>query len=136
MNKQIAFVEAHDSRLEAMTIRPGGSVILLLARLGVYASSGADRYDIWSHRAELQLEGVTQLHVTGAVPDDGWIVDHAVIGTAERQPQLLDCLEQPVPIREFALTFRDGTRLTLSAQTMAIRLKDDGAVVDSWEGPL
>ena len=81
MKKQIALVEAHDSRLEAMTVRPGGSVVLLLARLGVYVPRDSRHYDIWSHGATLRLEGVTDLHVTGPIPDDGWI---AIVGLACR----------------------------------------------------
>jgi hypothetical protein len=136
MKKQIALVEAHDSRLEAMTVRPGGSVVLLLARLGVYVPRDSSHYDIWSHGATLRLEGVTDLHVTGPIPDDGWIVDHEVNVTGGQKPQLREFLDQPLPIREFSFTFRDGTRLTLSARTMAIGLEDNGTVVDSWEGPL
>ncbi|HEY6911534.1 MAG TPA: hypothetical protein VI356_19295 [Myxococcales bacterium] len=134
--KQIALVEAHDARLDSMTVRPGGSVVLLLAHLGVYVPRDSDHYDVWNHRAKLQFEDLTDLQVTGSIPDDGWIVDDEVNGPRDPQPQLREFLDQPVPIREFSCTFRNGARLALCARTMVIVFEDGGIVVDSWEGPL
>ncbi len=59
----LAAIELHDSILGSLTVGTNGDAVIHFEHLNVFIRTAVDRYQVWSYRADLLLQGLEQLCV-------------------------------------------------------------------------
>jgi len=131
----IALIEAHDAKVAALVISASDSVRIELAHVAVYHVREPERFDIWSHTAVLELDGVDHLVMEGSA-ETGPHLDDAVVTTDSGEIDNWKELLEPRPLTAVRLIFGSGRTIDIRCRRGQLRLQQQSRYVESWTGPL
>jgi hypothetical protein len=132
---KIAAVDLHDARLGSFTVQSGGSGVLSFNHVCVFVEKSFERYDDWSYRADLLLQGIEQFSLDKILESSDYVYDGYVIGNDGRNIELASALEW-TPADKIELTFFSSAKLSLKVSHVQLSLIKPLEKLEEWIGPL
>jgi len=134
MKEKIAHLEAHDARVERLSLLPGGVLEIAFKHVAAYIERSSELYDVWSFGMLLRVSDVREMRVAGRVELNDYIseasfhVDEREIGLSE--------LMNGVALSRLDVVFASGAKLSVSCAFGALDSLTPVRVVEVWRGPL
>jgi hypothetical protein len=134
---KLAYVELHDARLGSFTVQNGGSGVLSFSHICVFVEKSFERYDDWSYRADLLLQGIEQLSLDRILEKErsDYVYDGSIIDNDGREIELASAIEW-TPADKIELSFFSSTKLSLKVSHVQLKLIAPLEKLEEWIGPL
>jgi hypothetical protein len=133
--KNVAFIDLHDARLRALSLQSDGAGSITFDHLSVFVEVSKDKYDVWSYRAYLLLQGVKRLSLDRGLDFSEYVSDGRLIDTHGRQINPASMLDW-TPAAEVELTLSSGGKLSLLVSRARFDLTEAVNKMEEWIGPL
>ncbi len=121
--------------LGSFTVQNGGSGFLSFTHICVFIEKSYERYDVWSYRADLLLQGIEQLSFDWISESSDYVYDGSVIDNNGREIELVSALEW-TPAKKIELSFFSSTKLSLKVSHVQLKLMEPLEKLEEWIGPL
>jgi hypothetical protein len=134
---QIAHIEFHDARVARISVMPAGIVRVDLKHVCVYVKVEEALFEVWSARAVLQLEDVSNIEMRGAFQTEDYVSEGALFDEtgAEMSGELTpDRLTQATRLE--LLFAGSGAEARLSMRMASFVLEELLEKLEDWKGPL
>jgi hypothetical protein len=140
MNKNsstnIGLIEYHDALLSRLLFSLGNSCVLEFDHVNVYYKVTSDEYEIWSHRAELQLDNVTKESIVMPGGDSDYLVEGAIVDDMGNEIDSRELIGGCKKKCEVDFSFSSGAKIVIFAQGVKLLLLEKIRLIDTWKGSL
>jgi hypothetical protein len=134
----IALIDMHDAIVEEITLASSSKAVIRLSRLSLFRrkETVGEIYDVWSHRAQLGIDGISAVEIADYDPSDALIMDGVFEDGDGRELPLTAFLSGGRPCRRVRLEFSTGGRIGIECSLAELRVDSGGKAVEQWVGPL
>jgi hypothetical protein len=126
-------VDLHDARIGEIRLLDDGSCRIEFRSLQFYKRRTATTYDVISATGVAVLSDVQQLHITGRIVRDAFVIDAKATSADGAVVPFLSLAEADAPIAWFHAEFGDAA-IAIEARRARLHIDESVAtVVDTWE---
>jgi hypothetical protein len=133
---EIACVEFHDARVDAFVVQMDDRSVIHFAHLPVYHQLAAEKFELWSYRARIELIGVQRVVVDGRAGDADYISDAVGFDDNGLVNSGRIPVDKPIPLSRIGLQFGSGRIAEITCSAMRLMLEEALEYVEDWIGPL
>jgi hypothetical protein len=134
--RKIACVEWHDAEVGAIILQAHDPSVIEFTHLPVYRELHAEKFEIWSYRASLQLFGVRKVLIEGEGEDPDYISDAIASGDNGVFTSGMLPINEQVGVDRIEVVFGSGRKLELQCRYVQLVLREAIKHVEDWDGPL
>jgi hypothetical protein len=134
--QKIACVEWHDAQVEAVVVHSEDPSALEFVHLPVYHEVSAEKFQLWSYRATLQIFGLHRLSLDGAGGDADYISNAVAFGDNGLVTSGTLSVGERVPVDRLEVVFGSGRKVELCCSHVRLVLQERLEYVEDWDGPL
>ena len=134
---ELVSLELHDARLSGLALEAhSGKCVVSFAHLAGFHERDPDvRYDVWSYRAVLSLEGIDSIVLTGGPLESRGYVNTGSIIAAGKESELLAALGGLRGGLRVEFGFFNGAELRIGAEDGRLELVEAPEFLQEWCPP-
>jgi hypothetical protein len=128
----IAVIEFHDAKLAAIHLHDDARAVIEFSHLAGYYPANGTTFDVYSHRARLEIESVDRLAIDGTLRPE-FILDAAF---TDSSGSIIDpvVMTSRTPVAAIRMTLGTGTAIDIRCSAARIVL-ELGEKFETWAGP-
>jgi hypothetical protein len=129
----IVELEFHDSCCSAVGLSVDGSLVVRLPELRVEVARDGER-QAWQYPAQLVLDAVRRVELSGALPADGEIISAAFDAPPPPPPTYFRwLLNGGAAVERCILVFASGAQLTVECAHARVEVLGEGSFIQTYD---
>ncbi len=134
--RKIACVEWHDAEVGAIILHGDDPSVIEFTHLPVYHEVHAEKFEIWSYRASLQLFSVRKVLLEGEARNPDYVSDAVAFGDDGVFTSGMLPINEQVDVDRIEVVFGSGRRIEFQCRHVQLVLREAIEHIEDWEGPL